>query len=223
VTIALDFETMAEEIQQIVLTPIQGQTCWLALRPSGLCRSDDAGASWQTLLSNEQLASKLARLIVSPDFAHDQRLIVGGQPGIWWSQDGGRSWQPSEIELPLPSITDFAISPDFKRDQTAFAASTADGVLVSYTGGRRWARWNIGLFDHRVLSLAISPNFAHDRTLYAGTSSGLFRSNNSGRSWQEVTTPLGETAITAVQVEKHYEATALVIGGTRAGPIFIAR
>jgi photosystem II stability/assembly factor-like uncharacterized protein len=208
---------MADQIQHIAITSLTGQEWWLLVRPSGLCRSSDAGATWQQLLSSEEVGAELSQLAVSPNFSHDQTLVVGGQSGIWISQNAGQSWQASELEQPIPAITGFAISPDFGRDQTLFAATQADGVLVSHSAGRRWAKWNIGLFDHRVGSLALSADFAQDRTLYAGTRSGLFCSTNAARSWHELATPWGESPITVVHTTNHYQAPALLIGGEGAG------
>jgi photosystem II stability/assembly factor-like uncharacterized protein len=73
------------------------------------------------------------------------------------------------------------------------AATLDDGVLVSNDLGKTWRGWNFGLLDWRVLTLAMGV----DGTAYAGTETGLVRSGNGGRSWQELFVP-EDGAITAM-------------------------
>jgi hypothetical protein len=63
-------------------------------------------------------------------------------------------------------VTALAISPDFARDRTLFAAS-GGGVFVSRDAGNVFTRWIDGLDESPVVFLAVSPEYAQNRLVYA--------------------------------------------------------
>ena len=65
----------------------------------------------------------------------------------------------------------------------------------SSDGGASWRAVNHGLFDHSVYALALSPHFADDGIAYAGTGSGIYRSENGGRLWWDLTMPAGDETV----------------------------
>ncbi len=159
-------------------------------------RSIDAGASWQMIWESPAMHD----LVVSPGFASDGTLFLGGapfgQPQVLRSIDSGDTWlptagQPDELDVYL-----LAISPDYAADQTLFAAGY--GALHRSTdGGATWQALNASAPNY---SLAISPNFAADRTVWAmyreieGSAmqpeAGIIRSTDGGASWSNVTAGL---------------------------------
>ena len=88
------------------------------------------------------------------------------------------------LPAPAPFISALALSPNFARDDAAFAGTLEDGVFLTHDRGKRWEAWNIGLLDRNVLCLAVSPAFERDRSLFAGVESGIFYSSNGGRFWR---------------------------------------
>jgi len=100
----------------------------------------------------------------------------------------GVNWELLGSGLPARPVCAFAISPDFARDNTLFAAlmsyGRGGGLYRSTDGGRSWAPAMRGLTDTEICTLAISPTFGRDRTLFgASYTRGLFRSTDGGNSW----------------------------------------
>ena len=58
-----------------------------------------------------------------------------------------------------------------------------------------WTAVNHGLFDHNVYALALSPRFVDDGIAYVGTGSGIYRSENGGSLWQDLTMPAGDETV----------------------------
>ncbi len=89
-------------------------------------------------------------------------------------------------ELSRPFLTDENVNRVIGDGQgNLFAASLSEGVYRSTDGGKKWKPSNKGLHVRKVWEIAADPH--HKGTLYAGTQYGhLFKSTNSGESWEEV-------------------------------------
>ncbi|HID64568.1 MAG TPA: exo-alpha-sialidase [Anaerolineae bacterium] len=87
-----------------------------------------------------------AVLTVSPNYGDDQTLFARLDEGLIKSTDGGRTWWPVNIGLPLkddgnpPSVLSLAISPDYASDGTLFVGLVDHGVYRSVDGGESWER-----------------------------------------------------------------------------------
>src|SRR6476660_299011 len=68
-----------------------------------------------------------------------------------------------------------------------FVAAEQSGVYASGDGGRTWSWSGQGMGNQRVRALAADPE---DHTLYAVGDSRVFRSSDSGASWQPLSNPL---------------------------------
>lgn len=85
-------------------------------------------------------------LVLLPDFESDGTLFASLDEGVIKSTDGGRTWQPANIGLPLkddgnpPSVLSLAISPDYPADGTLFVGLVDHGVYRSVNGGESWGR-----------------------------------------------------------------------------------
>lgn len=148
---------------------------------------------------------------LSPTFAVDRTMLIGfRRHGIWVSDDGGAEWDRG-WDGPTDYVTDLEISPEFGDDGTVFAGIRGAGIYVSLDGADSWNPANSG-FDYfasyqatqspnhyidpplsRAITdvlLEVSPNFAVDQTAFAGSAAGVFRSADSGKTWQPLALPL---------------------------------
>jgi photosystem II stability/assembly factor-like uncharacterized protein len=155
-------------------------------------RSPNGGQSW-TYLAKLPPGFEVTALAVSPNFSPDGIVLVGGNYSngqILRSADGGQTWQVVFDGAALEGASDvgaIAISPDFGRDQTAYAWLQYAGLLRSTDAGQTWTLVpsdNSGAFAQM---LAVGP----DGRLYLGALyGGLNVSDDSGQSWQDLTANL---------------------------------
>lgn len=120
--------------------------------------------------------------------------------GVWKTVDAGESWEPLFQKESVSSIGALAIDP---RDHNVIYAGTGepclrgnishgDGIYKSLDGGRTWTR--IGLEDTRHISkILIDPQ--NPETVFVAAighaygpneQRGVFRSTDSGKTWQKV-------------------------------------
>ncbi len=125
------------------------------------------------------------------------RIYVGtAQGGVWRSDDRGRTWAPkcdNEVSLAIGAL---ALDPS--NPQTLYAGTGegnfsgdsyyGSGVLKSVNGGDTWTLLGEQMFAGvRFCRIACNP--ANPAQLFAATTSGLFRSNNSGQTWMKMIGP----------------------------------
>ncbi len=146
---------------------------------------------------------------LSPDYATNNTIFIGigdlYHNKLYRSTDGGRNWSHLRGGLPEGEYLslDFAISPNFARDQTLFAGGFrgeywGEGIYRSTDRGDTWQpMWN-DLTHLRVNEVTISPDYAADDTVLAyaqyqrlnpwNGGSSIFRSTDKGLSWSLVMT-----------------------------------
>jgi photosystem II stability/assembly factor-like uncharacterized protein len=102
-----------------------------AARPGGLFRSEDGGRTWQHAYASLDLEAALttAAVALSPAFQTDASVFAGASGGVLRSTDAGLTWLVASFPNPPPFVSCLAISPDFARDGTLFAATLEDGVF----------------------------------------------------------------------------------------------
>ena len=162
-----------------------------AARQSGLYRigaGEDERNLYQAWLPDQELPT--LALAASGDL-----LLAAINGGVARSQDGGASWNAHPFRAPAPLVTCLALSPGLEDDGCALAGTLEDGLFRSTDGGESWTAVNHGLFDHSVYALILSPGFVDDGIAYVGTGSGIYRSENGGRLWWDLTMPSGDETV----------------------------
>jgi photosystem II stability/assembly factor-like uncharacterized protein len=133
---------------------------------SGVLRSTDNGANWDTISNPNMEKSVPALAVIGTD------LFAGTHQGIYRTPTNGADWIPANTGL-----TNKDVEALYVRGTDLFAG-TYGGVYRSTNNGTSWTERNTGLKTTVVLSLITSGDY-----LYAGTRSGVHRSNNSGNNW----------------------------------------
>jgi photosystem II stability/assembly factor-like uncharacterized protein len=177
-----------------------------------LYRSRDGGDSWEALAEAPHHASgswpvslkAIWHLAAAPD---GSALYAGiDPPGLFVSFDDATTWQP------LPGFNDHptrarwepskgifaahSIQVDPEDPQRLYAAVSAGGVYRSEDGGGTWAPANVGvraenlpeaapLAGHNVHRLVMHPS--RPSRLYRQCYHGVYRSDDRGASWCEIT------------------------------------
>lgn len=162
------------------------------------------------------IGGRLRGLVVHPD---NPNILYAGSVsgGVWKSTDAGASWFPTMNDLITLNVSALAMKPG---DPNTLYAGTGEafmyvdnfsgrGILKTSDGGNTWKRMHIaqGLNSPFITALAVSPAspnvvYASGRKalLYVGWPaetvpdaglSAIFKSTDSGETWQDVTTGKG--------------------------------
>lgn len=154
----------------------------------GLFKSTDAGATWTKLADDAIVGAYISRVRLRP--GDPGTILVGGSNGLVRSTDGGVSWTAT---LPVSWCDDIAIHPS--APETVFATCFASGMFRSTDGGATWALVEGGLPTENIDRghVVIAPG--NRNVMYAsfatpsGTVYGVYRSNDAGDTWTELTVP----------------------------------
>ena len=146
---------------------------------TGVYRSGDGGASWKRISpeSNEDL-----RPVVSLAFhPMDAKILYAGTTHLpWRTVDGGATWQ-SIHEGMIDDSDVFSIQVDRKNPEHVMA-SACSGVYNSEDGAAHWTRLETPKGAFRTHFVALDPR--RDNIVFAGTTEGLLRSENGGKTWR---------------------------------------
>lgn len=183
------------------LPGMQGKAVWsLALLPSnartiaagtadGIYESTDAGDTWKLIspAGNEEL-----RPVVSLAFHPTNNLILyaGTTHLPWRTSDGGVTWKSIHTGM-LDDSDVFSIVVNPRQPEMVYA-SACSGVYHSSNGAGSWTKLTTPSGAFRTHFVSLDPR--HDRTVFAGTTEGLLRSEDNGKTWR-VASPLSVTSI----------------------------
>ncbi|MCD6291469.1 MAG: hypothetical protein J7M34_13280 [Anaerolineae bacterium] len=197
-----------------------GQRVWAATGDGYLFTSRNAGVSWEGLPRAPFTGEQVLSVAPSPFVEEDHTLLVGSlaQEGtkarLWRSQDDGRSWDliyETTTEVPWLALTAVPVRGRRPYDRAVLGAGR---TCIVATGQRKdtWMTVPVGEDNASVLSLVVD---SRTRAVYAGTNLGLYRSQDTGRTWHPVAGPLEGQAILDIQLdEEDHSLVILVPGGT---------
>ncbi|MBE7384216.1 MAG: hypothetical protein F6J95_022695 [Leptolyngbya sp. SIO1E4] len=195
-----DIETIVDDQANLTL--------FISTWHGGLYRSDDEGESWEkysTGLTKTGQADKdkephFTDLNITESFQDDQTIFLAGFDGLFKTTDAGNSWQQLDT-LSSRAITSLSISPSYPEDSTITVGTYKNEAYISSDSGDSWTPINSGLtkvlfnrYGDRTLEvhrarfydLIFSPNYRSDQTLFAMLNYYYFRSEDSGRTWDEI-------------------------------------
>ncbi|MFC1937129.1 hypothetical protein ACFLWY_01055 [Chloroflexota bacterium] len=139
--------------------------------------------------------------IISLDIAGsgDHTQTLAGESGaarVWYSADGGETWETGDKAPTGDSLTYVVMAHDFASKGRAYAGSSGSESAFSRTadGGSTWNQ--VRLIDSaidRMVDLAVSPSYSRDETLFlltraTGGDHSLWRSPDGGATWERTLT-----------------------------------
>ncbi len=156
-------------------------------------RTTDNGDTWQQvfLLPNDEAYNKLEVVSLSPDFGQDPIAYALTGADLFRSTDGGAGWERVfAVDSAGELLQRIIFSPAFATDRTMFLMARYALYRSADNGGSWDAVLNVQssdpFEDFSVYSPPLfSPTFSVDRTMYAYSDFRLFRSTDSGRTWQQ--------------------------------------
>ena len=189
----------SEQVNWMVFDPKDPQTLYLATEFAGILKSTDSGLTLHPV--NDGFANhRLSEITSDGKRLYASSTYEGLYGGVFVSDDGGLEWSLRANEEALHghnlnSLTAFPANPNI-----VFAASE-DAILKSVDGGKTWLpspephvvvvttrkgqhlRTAINVHIHAIRAVQLGKGTP---VLFAGTDAGLFRSSNSGMTWEQV-------------------------------------
>jgi photosystem II stability/assembly factor-like uncharacterized protein len=152
-------------------------------------------------------------LAFSPDFSRDKRVYAGTESGIFYSRNGGRSWQA----VPFPSELSPVLSLAISLDKTIWASTDSHGLFYSTDEGTSWEQSvAAGSVNHVILS----PQVPAKPDMLTTVDDRLLISRDQGQTWTLVRPSLGsERAFTTVIAPVGLDAGSLLLLGSDEGEI----
>ena len=153
-----------------------------------LWRSDDDGGNWTCWL--EERGGKTLPLAVVPDgslFVGVGDRVLRPRHDAWQTRGGVRApvWQAATLvrETGNPAtVIALAVSPDYHRDGTVFAA-TDTGIYRSRTRGDTFAQWSEGLATKPMLAL-LATFTTEDASIAHTGGTTVFALDVNGAIWR---------------------------------------
>ncbi|HRQ63790.1 MAG TPA: hypothetical protein PKZ76_02815 [Xanthomonadaceae bacterium] len=133
------------------------------------------------------------------------RMLTGGvSGGVWESTDSGHHWRAlsdDAVNINIGALAIDPVEPDtiyagtgelYRNSERPYAAMWGRGILRSTDGGRTWPQLLATQGpDFRYVSDIVISHHDH-RRLYAATNTGVWRSDDRGRSFVQVLRPTDE-------------------------------
>jgi len=115
-----------------------GRRVYLLIDPDGLYRSDDAGANWTKVSSNQGIVSRgwyFSGITVNPKNPDDVWIP---NVAVYRSTDGGRNFT---INRGAPGGDDYHIIWMDEKDPRHMVLGSDQGTNISLNGGKTWSSW----------------------------------------------------------------------------------
>jgi photosystem II stability/assembly factor-like uncharacterized protein len=183
-------------------------TVYAATSATDVLRSIDRGNSWSSIRPNLPVMDAPYYLELSPNFAYDQRLLLGTPQGLYRSQDAGDSWSTvAHSQVGSGVIQKVAISPGYASDETALVVVRGQGLFRTTDGGDSWQEIAPNLVNNSIqfTDLRFSPEFVSDQIVFGVSHNQILRSFDRGDNWEDAT-------VKAIRHEDAYQS--LVFSGT---------
>jgi photosystem II stability/assembly factor-like uncharacterized protein len=185
------------------------------IRGLGVWRSTDGGKTWRNV--GLRGAGQIGAIRIHPRQPLIAYVAVLGQPfgpsderGVFRTMDGGETWQKVLFIDPQTGVVSLAMNPANpeeiyagvwqaeRRPWTILSGgpATKTGIYKTTNGGNTWTHLTKGLPTGLIGKVDVDLCYTAPQHIYAileadGSGSGVYRSTDSGASWQVVSKAAG--------------------------------
>ena len=172
-------------------------------------KSVDRGKTWQPaskgLVFQEELSDEKeanVRLVISPNYTVDKTIFATTAEGVFVTNNQGGNWSRL-VNTPYGDrsyIEGIALSPNYAQDGTVLVSVRGKGLFKSVDRGQNFNPIGNNLIDNNYVfsnlygfpltgistPIQFSPSYATDKTIYGFADIDLFKSTDSGVTWEAV-------------------------------------
>ena len=178
-------------INAIGFHPDDENHIYIGAPAGGLWVSTDQGASWEVLTDHLPTLG-VSAIVVNYDNPNQILIGTGDRDagdapglGVWRSDDGGISWNPSNDGMGNATVGRLIQHPE---NSDIILAATSDGIFKSENMGISWVQTRSGNFKEIVFKPS-APE-----VVYASSSGKFFRSDDTGENFIQITNGLPNSA-----------------------------
>ncbi len=155
---------------------------------SGIYRSLDGGRNWTKFKGIPSSARRTH--VIFPHPTREKEIFAGTTAGLWWTADGGESWQ--QLLPSTTTINEIRIHPS--APNRVIVGTENRGVLISEDGGATFQPYNTGFVTRRISGL-LADSTQRGRifatVMFNGAEGGVYVSNDMGQTWQPTAQGMG--------------------------------
>jgi photosystem II stability/assembly factor-like uncharacterized protein len=138
------------------------------------------------VVTKKILRSQLSARVNDLEFG-PQQWYAATQDGVYVSSDRGATW----VSAPIPGHKEFVA---VRSRENVIMAASRKGVAISLDGSHHWFAATLPQFVTSVRDVAIGP----DSTMWFASREGVFRSDDSGETWEHVLNGLPAMNVAAI-------------------------
>ncbi|MDH5683952.1 MAG: T9SS type A sorting domain-containing protein [candidate division WOR-3 bacterium] len=177
---------ITQSIWTLAVLPDNSQTIWAGTYGGGAYKSEDDGLTWQQKNNGitDQRVQGLAIDPSEPNQIYTATTSYQGSGGIFKTTNGGENWTKV-----WDSAACSRIAIDISRPSRIWAGAQYPGYILRSTDyGLNWQiMFNTGNGE-MIRSICVDP--ADSQIVYVGDYSSLYKSENGGSSWTDITPPV---------------------------------
>lgn len=151
----------------------------------GVFRSNNGGDTWERIspATNAEIKN-IESVAIDP---HDSNIVYAGTWHLAWkTNDGGLNWHSIKNGV-IDDSDVFSIIVDHKNSSVVFL-SACSGIYKSETAAELFRKIQGMPFSARRTRV-LQQDPTDSNVVYAGTTEGLWRTTDAGRTWNRVTAP----------------------------------
>ncbi|WP_293005013.1 hypothetical protein [Nitrosomonas sp.] len=157
-------------------------------KSGGLLKSTDGGFTWSGIGNT----TGLTVYDIAISGGNLKEVFLATSDGIYYSSNTGVTFTNKPANLPLETINNISLSPNYLIDRTVFCTSLTKSVYKSTDGGDSWTYHSSGAVVTGQTSaleefseLQVSNTFLTDQTVFLSAYDGLFISKDGGITWTQ--------------------------------------